>query len=275
MGKKKDLIARWDAFLMKIKERFEHLMDDAEEGCLILLDVKNLDPLPMSNAWSAIEQQVHALDQKIDETWDDRVEDKMEDAGIDDDKIEKQSKKGEELSTWMEIEKVKREVKIFSKAALKIKNQAFEILKSDFKCSQCGGTLNVPTDVFTSSYVECPYCQNTNTFEPGTEVRMIEVFCADNLAKSSVITEWEKKYKLEEKVSNKRSPKYDLLKEYEESLKDYYQKYFEARAQIVPKFESDIDKDVSSKMQYFYQQMIHEKNWKGKKVDDPYAMVRS
>ena len=41
----------------------------------MLLDVNALDPQPMTIAWMAIENQLHELRQKIDETFEQKVGD--------------------------------------------------------------------------------------------------------------------------------------------------------------------------------------------------------
>ena len=78
-----EAIGRWDGFLGKIKERATSILAEAEEGCAMLLDLNNLDPLPMSNAWSAIEQQLIQLTSKIDDTWNEKVEPAFDEADWD------------------------------------------------------------------------------------------------------------------------------------------------------------------------------------------------
>ena len=65
---------RWDAFLNSVRERFIEIMNEAKEGCPQLLQESNLDPIPMGNAWSAIEMRAKQLETKITETWDGQVE---------------------------------------------------------------------------------------------------------------------------------------------------------------------------------------------------------
>uniref|UniRef100_F4CFM9 Uncharacterized protein n=1 Tax=Sphingobacterium sp. (strain 21) TaxID=743722 RepID=F4CFM9_SPHS2 len=46
--------------------------------------------------------------------------------------------------------------------------------KDHFHCKQCGGKLEISTFYFTATYIACPYCRTQNTFDPGTQVRLVE-----------------------------------------------------------------------------------------------------
>ncbi|MEO1173378.1 MAG: hypothetical protein AAFX94_15195, partial [Myxococcota bacterium] len=66
---------RWVAFIGKIEERHAAVLQEAETGCLHLLDLAGLDTNPMANAWQGVRSQLLALYTKIDDTWSERVED--------------------------------------------------------------------------------------------------------------------------------------------------------------------------------------------------------
>lgn len=267
MGKKQELQDRWDTFLDNVENRFTTLMGEAEQGCAQLLDLNNLDPLAMSNAWSAMEAQVHALSDKISDTWDDKVEEQLEDAGVKDKHIEACQTRGEALSDWLYREQTRREVKIFADASKKMLTEAEKILAKGFNCTQCGGQLKVPKQFFLASHVACEYCEATNTFEPGTQVRMVEVFCADNLAREAAMAEWECLEDIKATVDSKRNAKLPLLQEYEAAYQAYYQRFYTERSKIVPAADR-IEADVQTRMQYFYQDMQHEKHWDGPQPDN-------
>jgi hypothetical protein len=50
---------------------------------------------------------------------------------------------------------------------------AFEKIKEDFNCQQCGGNISIPKMFFIATYVSCPFCQTQNTFMPSTEAQMV------------------------------------------------------------------------------------------------------
>jgi rubredoxin len=58
-------------------------------------------------------------------------------------------------------------------AAYREQLTAFEKIKDDFNCQQCGGNISIPKMFFIATYVNCPFCQTQNTFTPSTEAQMV------------------------------------------------------------------------------------------------------
>jgi RNA polymerase-binding transcription factor DksA len=52
----------------------------------------------------------------------------------------------------------------------------FEAIKNKFHCKQCGGNITIEKLFFMETYISCPHCQTQNTFEPGTQARMLQNF---------------------------------------------------------------------------------------------------
>ncbi|WP_160715044.1 hypothetical protein [Chitinophaga solisilvae] len=50
---------------------------------------------------------------------------------------------------------------------------AFEKIKDQFTCKQCGGNITIPKMFFIDTYIPCPFCQSQNTFSPSTAARMV------------------------------------------------------------------------------------------------------
>src|SRR6185437_9025366 len=76
------LVQRWDGFLKNIKDRFDQIMQESKDGCAQMLIETNYDPIPMGNAWGAMERRAKELSTKIEETWNQQVEPKFEEAGV-------------------------------------------------------------------------------------------------------------------------------------------------------------------------------------------------
>src|SRR4051812_4330812 len=125
-----EAVARWDSFLGKISERADETLAAAEEGCAGLLDVNGLDPQPMTIAWMAIENQLRELAQKIDQTWEAKVEPALGDDPDD------EREKGFALQRELERKKETLEVRIFADAARKIFEQARVNLAKEQQCAQ-------------------------------------------------------------------------------------------------------------------------------------------
>ncbi len=51
---------------------------------------------------------------------------------------------------------------------------AYEAVKNQFRCSQCGGPIVINQLYFTSTYITCPACQTQNTFNPGSRAKQLE-----------------------------------------------------------------------------------------------------
>lgn len=50
----------------------------------------------------------------------------------------------------------------------------YERIKDKFHCKQCGGNITIEKIFFISTYITCPHCQTQNTFDPGSQARMLE-----------------------------------------------------------------------------------------------------
>lgn len=226
-----ETVARWDAFLAKIRERAEETLQQGEEGCAMLLDVNALDPQPMTIAWMAIENQLRELAEKIDQTWDAKVGPALGDAA------DGQHGKGEALKRQLERKKDEAELRLFAGAARKIYEQARVELSKDRKCAQCGAALKLEQAFFRSTHLPCPFCQSVNTFVPGSTIAAVEYFCAHHLARAQ------------------SAPQYAvwLEKNDEASLRAYTVAYLNARIAIVPEYAKDFDKDLKGKMAFFYE----------------------
>jgi transcription elongation factor Elf1 len=255
------LVDRWDAFLGKIKGRFEELIAQAREGCPVLLEAASLDTVPMSNAWTGIVQQIHSLRQKIDDTWSDKVEEPMEDAGLGDDVIDAQRDKGEKLDDWMEREVEREELSIFASAADRIHAEAQKILAQAFKCTQCKAALPVPEKFFRSAHVTCEYCNTVNTFEPGSLVRGVEHFCSHYMARRATWREWVAMADAEQQVRSARDETIEMLRIQEEATRAYWRAYLTKRAEIVPAYAESLEKDFEGKMGAFYRDMERNEVW--------------
>lgn len=232
-----EAIARWDSFLAKIRERANETLAAAEEGCAQLLDVNGLDPQPMSIAWMAIENQLHELNQKVEQTWEQKVVPMMGEGS------EAQREKAEALRRELERQKEDVELRIFSGAAEKIFEQARVNLAKQHKCAKCGAAMKLRQAFFRSTHLPCEYCNSVNTFVPGSTITAVEWFCAHHLARKKSWPLYQSWLKAE------RGPRAQA----EKALREYTTAYLQARIELVPEYANDFAKDLKGKMAFFYE----------------------
>ncbi|MCG2618013.1 hypothetical protein LZZ85_27165 [Terrimonas sp. NA20] len=49
-----------------------------------------------------------------------------------------------------------------------------DAIKGKFRCTQCGSPITIDRIYFTTTYITCVACQTRNTFEPGSQARLLE-----------------------------------------------------------------------------------------------------
>src|ERR1700690_726854 len=132
------LVARWDGFLKSIRDRFDQIMQESRDGCAQLLAESNYDPIPMGNAWGAMERRAKDLGRKVDETWRQQVEPKFEEASAPRPLIQEQANKGYAFRDWMELEIEKVRIEIYCKCARDVAEMDKREKQGGFPCKQCG-----------------------------------------------------------------------------------------------------------------------------------------
>jgi DNA-directed RNA polymerase subunit RPC12/RpoP len=255
-------LQRWDTFLGKIRAQFDALVAEGTEGCLALLEQSDFDPIPMTNAWSGIRAELMALDSRVDTVWDQKVEATFREAGLADAEIDKQRARGRALQAQLRLEQEKREVDVFGAAGERLLAQAKAAMAKEFRCTQCGAQLAVPAQCFRSVHVRCEYCQSVNTYEPGTRVRQVEHFCSHHLSQKRAAAEWARMRAVEERRRQSRTDELPVLRELERATLDYWTAYFRARADLVPAFAKDLEKDIQGRMRPFRDEMAKNQVWK-------------
>ncbi len=256
-----ELHQRWQTFRQKIRAQFDQLMREATAGCLDLLDLSALDPTAMTNAWSGIRAEVHALGQRIDTVWDDKVEPAFRAAGLGEDEIDRAQALGRELDAALDLEVEAQEIELFAAAADRILAAARVEMARDFGCTQCGAKLELPPQVFRAVNVTCAFCGSVNTHEPGTRVRQVEHFCAHHLSQRAALREWRALRDLERQRRGLRGERIDNLRALEQSWRRYWEVYFRARAALVPAYAPDLQRDVDGRMRAFYDEMARNATW--------------
>jgi hypothetical protein len=254
-----DVIARWNAFLDKVKDRFEQIMEESRQGCRMIFDQTGGDPMPMTNAWTGMESRAKDLEMKVNDTWSDSVEEAFDDVDAPAEVVDREREKGLGLVDWMERERERTNIEIFAEAGRKLWEQGKAEHAGGFGCTQCGGRLDVP-DVVSSVNVTCPYCSAVNTFEPGTRLRMATGY-VHYFAAEDAWDEWIAWQDAEQALHDARNPTIDHFTGLESAQITYWRKYLQAAARWLPEKTAVLEHDLRGKMRQFYDTIQDEAAW--------------
>jgi hypothetical protein len=249
----REAVQRWDAFLAKLKQRYDETLAQAEEGCAMLLDLNALDPLPMTNAWSGVENQLRELSEKVEQAFSEKVEPALEEAEAWEAR-DREREKGLALRRAFERAELRAEIRVFGDAARKVFARAKENLSRTFRCTQCRAPLPVSDRFFRSCHVPCPHCNTVNTFLPGTEVMSVESFCVHRLAQARTEALYLAWLDAEEAM-NRSDDAPQAVAAAERALIAYTTAYLRARIEIVPEYEKDLEKDLAGRTAFFRERL--------------------
>lgn len=251
--------ARWEGFLAQVRERYMQILQEARDGCPQLLVQADYDPMPMGNAWTAIEVRLEQLETKIDDTWSDQVESAFEEAGAPPHVVDHERRKGEALRDFMEVERERTRIGIFANAGRAFFERAVAETGRTFPCARCGAPLEVPF-TFRALNVPCPHCTTVNGFEPGMRMRMGEM-CVHPLCEEASFSQWLASRQAENAWRAARPVTIAHLKGWERAQIAYLHAYLSARVRLLPDTAQAFDADLRGRMRYFYDQMDREAAW--------------
>ena len=251
--------ARWDGFLAQVRERFVQILGEARQGCPALLEQAGFDPIPMGNAWTAIEARLQQLETKVRDTWDDQVESAFEEDGAPPHFVDQQRAKGDALVDWFEVERERTRIQIFADAGRAVFQRAAAEVGRSFACVRCGAPLQVPF-TFRALNVSCPHCATVNGYEPGTRMRMGEV-CVHPLCEEASLQQWLAMRQAESAWRAARPVTIGHLKAWERAQIGYWHAYLSTRVRLLPDTAPAFDADLRGRMRHFYDQMDREGAW--------------
>ncbi len=255
------VINRWDAFLASIEKRHAELMAEALQGCEALHLQTGLDPSAMTTAWSGVNARALGLETKISDTWSDKVDDALDDAGASSAVWDRELAKGEALGDRLELERERVRVRIFADAARRLMERASHEQQTEHHCTQCGALLAVPEGTSRAINLTCPHCQAVNTYEPGSWTRWVEGYCVQPLTEEASWDWWLAARAAEARLREARNTTLDLIQAYEAALIAHNQAFFRLRARTFPAFAGDEDAYLRGRMAQFYAEMDRENAW--------------
>lgn len=156
------LVARFDGFIQKLKERLQEIMSEAEQGIAGLRQQNPTDFLPITNAMSGLDARVRVLEDKLDSTWDDQIEDKYSDADILDEGLAQKN----DARMWIEATWNTWKAKQAADFYRALEPMARQEMAQPVNCSQCAGALTRSAPLEAES-INCPACGALNQVMPG------------------------------------------------------------------------------------------------------------
>lgn len=227
IDEKTQLIQRWDAFLAKIEERFHTSTDQAKEALLEQLVENDYDYNATLRAWKSMRSKILKITDQIKLTWDTKVGPKMEPLG---DFHYDEENKGDILSDKLYDHMAIHAINIEGAIAQAFYEHAIKTIEKDFLCTQCHSPLQIDKEVFRSHYVDCQYCNTTNTYQPNVKYNQIGWFAIDALVEMKCLEEFKGLQAAETKINDIRPPvSNEVIKEHQEAYWIYHNKILDTK----------------------------------------------
>lgn len=110
------VVARWDGFLARLRERHDLVLREGEHECRAA-SRHGGDLSPLGRAWIATSARADELEVKLEQAWNDEVEPAFEEAGADEFVVAQEREKGYRLRVFMEVERERTRVRVYADAA--------------------------------------------------------------------------------------------------------------------------------------------------------------
>jgi hypothetical protein len=246
---------RWDTFLAQIEARHDAVRKEAASSAYAAIaTLAGIDASPLSRLWSAAEARLKDLEQRIGDTWREKVDDAYIAEGSDAARRAAGYEKGDALRFALENAREETQQRLFADAAGHLFAQGLASRRDRF-CMECGRPLEVPLS-FRAIELRCDACGAQVVFEPGDLLRGAAAVGAHALSQQAAQEQWLAMRVAERRVRAARSPcPLSLLKDYERAQIAYFRAYVAARAKIEPELGRDPAKEVRSRMAHWYEQI--------------------
>lgn len=212
-----ELIARWDNYLNKLRDRFYEVLNSAEEPLNDVINNLQYDNIMIINILNGLKNQtVTQIGAKADEGWSKmRLEIQKINANS---LIKEQGPKLDIFKNWLEEEFQRYEIKLFARAAKKILENVQKHIdeKKLHRCTQCAGELPIKVYSFMAVNLKCESCGAVNTYQPDDRIRALEYYVIEPLANE---------YAMEEKILGQKNNAVQ---------KEYWKKFFGYLMENVP-----------------------------------------
>ena len=233
MANYEELVARWDGYLQKLKDRFFEILKQADGPLNETINGLQYDDIVIINIKTGLHNQtVNALLAKANEGWSFMMAEANKSGGLSWKQQQEQKGKIDIFREWLEVEFLKFETGLFAKAARKILENVKSHIdeKKLHRCTQCGAELPINVFSFMAINLKCDSCGSVNTYQPDDRVRALEYYVITPLAEEAA---------LPEKIAA-RANKY--------AMKDYYKKYYGFLMENIPQKKDYYARDLNERL---------------------------
>ncbi len=253
---------RWTGFQKQIETRHGELVREAFEGAKEALPELGFDTTPVAVALTAMRTRLLDLENKIIDTWNDKVDDTFEAEGISHAERAQARAAGEALRRRLERQRERLEPHAFAHAAHGMHVRALADRK-DVNCTHCGAPLAPPVS-FRAIELRCSSCGAVGVFDPGSMLRMVEAMGSHAIAWVAAEREWHAMQDAEDAIRDTCSPtSLALLQAYESAQINYWSRYFQSKGAMVPEIENDPHRNVRLRLELWYvHNAEHEEAWR-------------
>lgn len=249
MATKEELMARWDAFLSKIEDRFNESLAHAEESCIAQLQESDYDYETVMRSWQGMKATIRELIKKVDEVWQDKVEYEMRAVG---DFWSDENIKRSELTDRLEDELGSFERQLEGKLSQLFYDHAIKLADKKQRCTQCNADIQIRNDLFRAQYITCNYCNAINTIAPETKFLKVGWGVVDNIAKIKCQAEFDAMETSIEAIQKHRgqAPS-SYWDSYEKAYFNYWERFFVERIKLNIEAKERYDNDMARKRKEF------------------------
>ena len=239
-------LERWEAFLAQIESRHQQVRQAAYGAAAGLFAAVSTpeDLVLISNVWSPASHRLQELENRIQDTWREKVSDLVRDAQL----REEAWESGQDLQFSLENAREETEQGIYADLARHLLNRA----PSGCTCQGCGAPIETPL-CFIATELTCGRCGVQTVYEPGPLLRTVSVVGPHATAWQAAQLQWLIMRKAERRVRGTRSPcPLALIKDHERAQIDYWWTYIQSRGRMEPILARDPAKEVRARMDHWY-----------------------
>ncbi|NRD20853.1 hypothetical protein HNV08_12420 [Winogradskyella eckloniae] len=249
MDKKQELINKWDAFLLKIENRFTDSLNHAKEASVAQLEESDYDFETTMRGWQGMKAQIRKLTDKIDEVWDEKVEPQMESVG---DFASDEYTKGSNLNDKLEEDLQRFERQLEGELSQIFYDHAIKVADKKHNCTQCDAEIQIRNDLFRAQYITCSFCNTVNTIAPEAKFLKVGWGIVDNIAKVKTQTEFDAMEAAVEAIRLHRGQAPESYWEtYKKAHSEYWDRFFKARITLNSELQNRYEDDIKRKQKEF------------------------
>ncbi len=225
------LVLRWDNFLIKLKERYHEVLQQADEPLKNVISNIQYDTVVIHNIKTGLHSQaVDQLSRKAEEGWN-KMEGEMGKLGVSWELISEQHRKADAFKETLANEFKYFEVSLYGKAARQILENVRKHIDENklHSCTQCAAELPIRIYSFMSVNLKCESCGSVNTYKPDDRIRALEFYVINHLAE-------EQAFPAKLRAKHDRNAQKEYFKTYYGFLmenvpdkKDFYQREMDER----------------------------------------------